>query len=201
MDILYRKTYKNCSELPVLNFIKLVTKGDLRQLFSDKDGWRLRPDLQSIWDAIFMEYTELMPDAQGSYIFGLVKEMNVIKSKLSLIQYCVDMLSKTKDLSNKKPTIDTLKSLCGVFLAFTDETIHNDLKSCVNNAKRFVIEYEELYNEYKKLASNEQSKASEIDYMEQIAAIKSIEGVSFDIRTTSTLEYIAYMKNIKAKQK
>jgi len=199
--VLYRKTYKDCSELPVLNFIKLLTKGDLRQLFSDNDSWRLRPDLQAIWDNIFMEYTELMPDAQGSYIFGLVKEMNVIKSKLSLIQPCVDMLSKTKDLSNKKPTIDTLKSLCGVFLTFTEETIRNDLKSCVNIAKRFVIEYEELYNEYRKLATNEQSKASEIDYMEQIAAIKAIEGVSFDIRTTSTLEYIAYMKNIKAKQK
>lgn len=195
-----RKTYTNCSDLPLFNFIKILTKGDLNQLLSDKDGWRLKPNLEQIWDDIFMEYTELSQDRQGSHIFGLIKDLQVLKSKIDLIQLCIDVLSKTTNLSDKKPTIDTLKKLAGVYFQFTEATIVNDLKNTANSAKRFVIQHEEILKEYRSLATVEQSKATEMDYMEEIALIKSHENVSFDIRTTSVIEYIAYKKNIKAKQ-
>lgn len=198
-SILYRKTYKNCSELPLFNFIRCLTKEDYSQLLCDKDNWRLKPDLNAVWDDIFMEYTELSQDKQGTHIFMLIRELTVLKHKLDLIQLCIDTLSKATDLSKLKPTIATLKSLSRVSFPFTEESLLNDLKLTAISSKRFVIQYEETLAEYRSLSKDEQSKATEMDYMEQVVSIKEHLGISFDIKTISTYEYIALVKRIKEK--
>jgi len=197
MNILYRKTYANCSELPLLNFIKCLTKDDLNQLLSDKDGWRLKPDLQAVWDDIFMEYTELSQDQQGTHIFELIKEIQVLRNKINLIQECINLLSRVEDVTPFKITIDTLKKLAGVFLPFTNETIAQDLVTTANKAKSYVIQYETVLQEYQSIAKVEQAKATEMDYMEELAIMR--EHFQFDSRKISTMEYIALKKTLKQK--
>lgn len=199
MQILYRKTFNNCSELPLLNFIKILTKEDYRQLFCDKDNWRLKPNLQEIWDSIFMEFAELSNDKQGEHIFSLIKEMQVLKGKLELIQSCIDLLAKGVDLDKFQETINTLRSLSGSYLKFNEETLLNDLKVTATASKRYVDRYQQLLKEYKEISNQEQAKATEIDYMERIAFIKETLGISFDIRTTTVIEYLGYMKRLETK--
>lgn len=198
-SILYRKTYQNCSELPLYNFIRCLTKEDYSALLCDKDGWRLKPDLSAVWDNIFMEYTELSQDKQGTHIFHLIRELTVLKNKLDLIQLCIDTLEKATNLELMQPTIKTLKSLSGVTYPFTKETLLKDLQMTAKVSKRFIIQYEETLSEYRNLSKSEQSKATEMDYMEQVTAIKEHLGVQFDIRTLSVIEYIALVKRIKEK--
>ena len=173
----------------------------MRQLYSDKDTWLMRPDLESIWDNIFMEYSELSQDKQGTHVFALIKEIHVLSKKIELIQLCIDLLYKCYDISKFGETIKTLKSLTGVSYKFTEETLLNDLKNTSNVAKKFIIQYEEVMHEYKEIAGKEQAKASEMDFMEEIAFVKSANGVgvSFDISKLTVMEYIAFVKQLKSK--
>lgn len=196
---IYRKTYTNCSELPLFNFIRILTRNDLKQLYSDKDNLLLRPDLKAIWDGIFMEYTELSQDKQGTHIFHLIRELTVLKAKLDLIQLCIDTLGRCTDLTVMQPTIKTLKQLSGVTYPFTAKNLLKDLEMTAKVSKKFIVRYEETLLEYRAISKDEQAKATEMDYMEQIVAIKEHLGISFDINEISTSEYIALVKRIKEK--
>lgn len=196
---IYRKTYSNCSELPLFNFIRILTRNDLNQLYSDKDNWLLKPDLKAVWDGIFMEYTELSQDKQGTHIFHLIRELTVLKAKLDLIQLCIDTLGRCTSLELMQPTIKTLKQLSGVTYPFTAETLLKDLEMTAKASKRFIVQYEETLAEYRAISKDEQAKATEMDYMEQIVAIKEHLGISFDVRNTTVTEYIALVKRIKEK--
>lgn len=198
---IYRKTFTNCSDLPLLNFIKILTKGDLRQLYSDKDNWLMKPDLEAIWDDIFMEYTELSNDTQNTHIFNLIKDIHFLKNKIDLIDLIIDTLTRVDDLSKFQPMIKDLKSLAGVYLPFTEGSLLKDLITTKNKAKSYLMKYKELILEYKSLAEVEQAKATEMDYMEQVSFLKSSDGlgVSFDIKNISVMEYIAFTKQLKSK--
>lgn len=197
--MLYRKTFKNCSELPLFNFVRVLTREDYSCLISDSSSWRLKPNLHDAWDSIFMEYTELSQDKQGNHIFHLIKDLKVLENKINLIQFCIDTLAKGSDLSKLKPTIDTLKTLAGVSFPFTEETLFHDLNRTAKASKRFVIQYEETLSEYKKLSKSEQAKATEMDFMDHITYIKETLGISFDIRNISVMEYVSLTKRVKEK--
>ncbi len=183
--------------MPLLNFIKILTKGDFRQLYSDKDNWLMKPDLESIWDDIFMEYTELSSDTQSTHIFGLIKDIHYLKNKIDLIDLIIDTLTRVNDLSQFQQMIKDLKSLAGVYLPFTEESLLKDLLTTKNKAKTYQIQYKELLAEYKSIAEVEQAKATEMDYMEELAVMR--EHFQFDSRTISTMEYLALKKNLKQK--
>lgn len=205
MISLYPKCYTDCSQLPLLNFIKVLTTDDKSWLMI-KRGWVFRnnKELENIWDNIFMEYTELSQDKQGSHIFGLIKELTTVKNRLDQIQNSISALFKIYEagigLDKFQPLINNLKSLAGVSFKFSEETLLEDLKKTETVAKKYVVQYEETLAEYQKIAKSEQSKATEKDYYEQMAFISdNLNGVNIDPKTTTVLQYIGYINHIKQK--
>lgn len=195
--ILRRKTYKDCNDLPLYNFIKVITTDNKKWLLSDKDNWLLKPDLETIWDDIFMNYIELSNDNRSSAIFSLVKEITILRQNINIINDAMYVLSRTAKLEDHKDTISILKKTAGVYFTFSKDTIQDDIKKTFNHCKRMLVDLDILMGEYKKLSSDESQKATEFDYVEQIIALEKYMGISIDTKTTTVAKYIGYVNALK----
>lgn len=197
---LKRKTYHNCDDLPLWNFIKLLTTDDLKYLLSDKDWYRMLPDLEDVWERIFMDYTERLNDPSTERTRVLIKRINLLESHITICETSIDLLTRVEDLDKYQPTILTLRSLLGVYAPFTSETLPKDLKTCIGKVKLMRMQYKQELSTYRELSKDDEKKASEADFTAQIVALEKYMGIPIDSRNISVAKYISYLSAIKAEK-
>ena len=60
------KLYRNCEELPLRNFFKVISTGDYKYLYKTKNHNRLKTDnteaLSMLWGEIILEYGSINDD-------------------------------------------------------------------------------------------------------------------------------------------
>jgi hypothetical protein len=87
------KAYRECAELPLYNFIKIVVSGDLKWLTK----WGIVFGKVEIWNQIFTEYTELNPDKKEDRSVMIIKALNFNSNKLYIIRTCIRLLEANPD--------------------------------------------------------------------------------------------------------
>lgn len=128
-------------------FIQVLVNDNLKNLLTDKDGWRLKPDLTEVWERIFMDYTERINDPSTQRTFLIIKSIRILSNQIAIARSSIELLVKVDDIDDFKPTIDVLKSTVGYYGQFTKETIGLDLKQCVSRVKLMVTRYNEALSE------------------------------------------------------
>jgi len=188
-----RKHYTSCEDLPLYNWIKLITSDDLKYLWSErKKGWHKETDLKHVWESIFEEYTTLTNDKSSNHVLSMVRNITVINNKLEIIQACVNLLSVSIDLDAMAPTIQVLKDF-GFRFKYSKETLHEDLKRTVSSAKTLIIQRSQLEKEYQTF-SDKNEKASEKDYYNMVTQLSRFIHSEIDIRKTTVMSYISYVE-------
>lgn len=90
----FLKTYKDCSELPLKNFLKIVETGNLKYLYKSTDYSNLISvkSLSDLWDSIVIEYADIEGASSLSEGFKLdieIKQLqnlyNIVKAMLRLL--------------------------------------------------------------------------------------------------------------------
>lgn len=187
------KHYTSCEDLPLFNWIKLLTTGKLVFLHAEsKKTWHKVPDLSEVWESIFNEYTELSKDESSNHVLSMIKNITVINNKLDIIQACVNLLAQSVDIDQLQPTIQVLKDF-GFRYSYSKETLQQDLKRTVSSAKTLIIQRSQFEKDYEKF-SEKQEKATEKDYYMLIAQLEKFRGVAIDIKKTNVLSYISYVE-------
>lgn len=185
--------------MPLYNFIKVLTTDNLKWLLSDKDGWRLKPDLDEVWERIFMDYTERKKDPNSQQTFEIIKTIRTLEYKIKIAKASIELLAKVDDLSEFKPTISALKSETNYYGAFTKQSLAKDLKQCLARLKLMIARHSEAYEEYKSISQDDQAKAKESDFTEQIVVLEQTFGFFIETRKISVAKYISYLSDYKMK--
>lgn len=196
-----RQTYTSCSTLPLSVFIQVLINNRTDLLYTDKKtAWNKPADLGAIWDALFLEYTELSNDTRSIHVLSLMRDIAVINGKLTIIQNIVMLLATEPDLKDFQKSINILKTY-GYRYNYSPETLINDLQRVVSSAKTLVIERDELQSDLNKLNENDTEKANEKDFYVNLANLSEIVGFAINPNDTTVMQYCGYLEIQRLKSK
>jgi len=191
-----RKTFTSCSDLPLYNFIKIVVTNDKNWLYSEhKMPWLKSADLESIWENIFNEYSELSNDKHGKAVFSITKTLTVLNGKIWVIEQCLSLLqsvSSVGDVKDYAETIQTLKSY-GFNYEWLNITLDDDIRKTKSSMKRIVLERNDAQKSYENLQSDNSKQATEADFDILIGQLSKFQGYYIDKKVITVAEYISYI--------
>lgn len=154
------KLYLSITELTLDKFITCICDGNLSVLVKG-DWYGLQEgDIIDAWESLYAQYIDCIKDKEQQYITRLLKEINLLQTKLDLIQLIVTRLS----IEHNQEILDELKKIIAVtgnFIIDDANSYLKDLERVVLNSKRLVVELENKKSEFEKLMPS--SPAQKVD--------------------------------------
>lgn len=186
--------FNSCSELPLYNFIKILTNKDYRNLI--RFGYPSKTELSRAWELIFSEYNNISENKQSTYLLTLLREYYSIPNKLAIIQTIVDNLA----LRHDPDLVSCLRALGFRHKYEPGDGLLNDLKITVTQAKGLMLKYRALYDDLERL--QQKSKDAEPnDYDLILAQLSKWQGFRIDTKKTTVSEFVAIVKLFKEDNK
>lgn len=198
----YARDYQNTSfkqqvlcfdscELPLWNFVQVVTKGELSPLIIE--GNPSDEQLIAAWDSIFTEYCDIMASKGQTYVLHIQREIKHIESKLTIMQLCIDRLQ----ISYYEPAIEVLKEY-GFDYPYTPESMFEDLTNTIAEAQYLIVQKEVKQAEYQKYLEGQKGEiASEQDYIDILSTLSKHQGYPLRIKDLSVREYVSIFNQYK----
>lgn len=186
--------FADCSELPLFNFIKAVTTGDLVWLV--KSGHPSNERLEKAWHEISNEYSELSDSKQASYLLTLLKDFHSLPLKIEIIQAIVDRMRINHDPELAK----RLNRLGFRFSYAPGDSLKRELDLTITQAKSLVVKYENTKANLQKLNS-EGEPAQQSDFDDLLAELSKYMGYRLDPKSMSVSEFCAIVKKFKRENK
>lgn len=183
--------YRSCTELPLWNFIQVVTTGTLTPLIIS--GMPTDAELSEAWNDIFTDYCDMTTSKNQTYVLQLVREIKGIELQITIINTCIERLK----LSYLPEVCDILREY-GFNYEYTPDTMLNDILSTVAEGSYLSVQLGVKRSEYDKyLASQESQNATENDYDEILSELSKFQGYHLRSKDLSVSEYVSIFNRFK----
>ena len=183
--------YANCSELPLLNFIRVVTSGELTTL--TKSGKPTPDQLAIAWNEIFMEYCDLSPSNNQHYVLQVTREIAFLETRIAIIQICINRLV----VSYYEPACDILREY-DYYHPFTPETMLTDLKNVQAEANNLVVQRDVKKGEYQRYIDSQKGESTkETDFDEILTELSKFQGYHIHSKDITVSEYLGIFNRFK----
>lgn len=183
--------FTSCSDLPMLNFIKITCTGDLKWL--GRCG-----DPEKTWQQIHSEYCELSGDAQSSRALELAKQIAFLSNKIYITNTIVNYMVVRGRVDELVLELQKM----GYRLKYTD--LEKDLQRTLSISKSDQIKLNMAKEQYAKLDTGKET--TEFEWYQILSALAKHRQVAvINPSMITVVEYIAMDKDlreyIKATQK
>lgn len=187
--------YRDCSELPLYNWIKLAITGSHKWLIKSGDT---DDDLSDSYAAIFTEYTSLVKDIRTVQELKLNISINTLANRIDHINICINHLR----IEREERLISILQNELGFYrLSYTD--LQKDLDLTETLTRSDIVKLEQKKQHYAKMIVETDSGTNndESAFYEQISVVEKWKGYAINPHTVSLLQYIVYLNQLKTEIK
>lgn len=169
--------------MPLYNFIQAIVTGDVVKWVGSIEAW----------NDIFIEYSDLMPSKNSTYVVQLRSEISHIKTKIAVIQSIIDVLSK-QYISELIPILNEY----GFYYEFTTNTMFNDIQSIIAESKQFVVRKRVLEGELERFIEGQKDgKMTQNEWDELITELERFQGYAFDTKILTVSKFVAIFNRYK----
>ncbi len=190
--------YKNCSDLPIYNFDKVLTTGNNLWLLRDYDGYKeLKIDDEKAkkrWSKIYDEYCKITKDNKSLTYYRLIQEVGYLNMRKIIVGTILEQIVfRTKN----EAVLDLfIKELQG-------------WRFYINRSKDITSEIEKMYRQLRasgnkiKLIEDElkrlrESGGESISLVKQnVKLIQALDRNSIDTKQTTVEEWVAMLDEVK----
>lgn len=184
--------YKDCSELPLWNFIKCTVSKNLNYLIISGT-----PDVELMkksWNDITNEYSDLSDDGTTSYILNLFSQISYLDEKLRIVYNIIAFIENRRS----EELIKILQEDLGFGYSYSEETIEDDLRATVSEIKIDKVNLD--LSEIELKAYKEKSvEPNEVDYVKLIVRLGKHQGYPIKQKETTVLEFVAILNDFSSK--
>lgn len=182
------KLYKDCHDLPLYNFLKIISENDLTYLVIS--GSPPEKTLVDLWEVIFNEYSDLFKDKQKEYVIEVIKEITVYNLNLDLIERIVNVM-----VDNPSEHLAGILRSMGFIFDFNPEDQDKYIKELnltISKAKSLLFKLE---NAKKELQSLQVDTDKKTNYDSVLVTLGKYQGYRIDPKTTPVSEYVEVFNN------
>jgi hypothetical protein len=202
-----KRYYRNCNELPIYNFYKIVESTNLSYLYVDYDEYNdIRPksSFQEVWKKIYDEYSELTGDRSTLIYYELISDIMYYQTRYNVV-------SKLLDIMSNSPMTDEILDL---YIAKLKEW-----KYVINKKKPLQEELQNMYIQLKQSENKIRMLEAELEALkkknkdnksltlteQQVKLEQGLGRNEIDVRKVSVAKWLMMIKEVKeinrAKQK
>lgn len=182
--------YQDCSLLPLFNWIKIAVTGDYKWLI--KAG-ETDDDLSATYEAIFTEYTSLVKDVRSAQELRLKIAITTLANRIDHIKICIEQLRIERD----ERIVSILQNKLG-FHRLTYIDLDKDLGLTETFMRSDIVKFEQNKIQHEKMFENiGDGGNTEADFYEQISMLEKWKGYAINPHTTSVLQYVIYVNQLK----
>lgn len=182
--------YKDCSELPLYNWIKLAITNDYKWLI--KSGHTIN-DLSEHYHLMHEEYTSLVKDVRSTQELKLKISITTIANRIDHITVCINQLRIKRD----ERLIEILQNDLG-FHKLTYEDLYKDLDLTETLMRSDIVKFQQKKQQYEKMLEDmADGNNGEADFYSQIQIIAKWLGFGIDVYKTSLMQYVSYLNALK----
>jgi hypothetical protein len=138
------KYYSSIVDLPLNKFVEVLIDKNYFALVIT--GQPTPEDLQTAWDEIMNQYSDVMMDGEGKFHFNLLKEVELLKLDIQKVNICLQILEAEINLPGivtpDKRYAKDLNKLSNSNFQFDHSKPHqfrNDLKRATNRSKHLLL--------------------------------------------------------------
>lgn len=190
--------YKDCSELPLYNWVKIAVTGDFKWLV--KTG-ETPPNIAEHYHVIYAEYQSLIKDTRSSKEMTLKIDMAKLANRIDHIQVCIQQLKIGRD----EDIIRILRTPAPDGLGFgrlNYNILERDIKLTETYLQSDIVRYKQRKAQYDALLGEvTKGQAGEADFYQQISTLEKWKGSAIDVRTYTLIHWVADLNNLKAEIK
>jgi hypothetical protein len=177
------KVYDGCDDLPLFNFIKIITTDDLKWLVVS--GTPGDDELKDAWDKVSLEYQELTQDTKSKQLTSLKAEIAYLTNQIFWTQSVVDQITWAYS-----PEWATLLNELGFRFRYEDgPELHRELEITIAQSKSLVVELEERKAELEELTKGNE-KTTEAGYYVLLADIGKYMGSIINPKEVTVTQFV-----------
>ncbi len=195
--------YKDCGDMPILNFDIVNKTGDLKYMVVGYDGYKdLKPPkgANERWQAIRKEWLELVDDSEMAYYHNLVSECIYLETKRDAVKFILENIFRRNMSPLTFRTYANSLSDWGYKWNFKNDKLtelKRQLKIVRISENKLSLKLDELksYRESKNMSSEATSLEKQAVILEEASGRNHI-----DIKTTSVKKWVAISKRAEERQ-
>ena len=190
--------YRNCNELSVYNFHKILETNNYSYLIVGFDEYEKininEKEASDVWNLIYEEYCKLTEDNKSLLYFAIFQELLYLKTRFEVATTLLKQLSNGID--DKIVVLKYINALrVWKYKINKDKPLDEELDRMVNQLKASTNKIQIKQSELEDLNVNNSDKLSLI---EQVVKLEQALGRNeIDIKKTVVSKYIALFKEVK----
>jgi len=190
--------YRNCNELSVYNFHKILETNNYAYLVVGFDEYEKininEKEASDVWNLIYEEYCKLTEDNKSLLYFAIFQELLYLKTRFEVATTLLKQLSNGID--DKTVVLKYINALrVWKYKINKDKPLDEELDRMVNQLKASTNKIQIKQSELEDLNVNNSDKLSLI---EQVVKLELALGKNeIDIKKTVVSKYIALFKEVK----
>jgi len=190
--------YRNCNELSVYNFHKILETNNYAYLVVGFDEYEKininEKEASDVWNLIYEEYCKLTEDNKSLLYFAIFQELLYLKTRFEVATTLLKQLSNGID--DKIVVLKYINALrVWKYKINKDKPLDEELDRMVNQLKASTNKIQIKQSELEDLNVNNSDKLSLI---EQVVKLELALGKNeIDIKKTVVSKYIALFKEVK----
>lgn len=186
------KYYDSCNDLPLYNFIKLLSTKDLSYLvISGKPK-----NLPEVWDKVFNEYVQLTGSEKQTQILALTKEVAYLGNKIFMVNSVIYSLR----IQYSEELVGVLKKL-GFTISLNVKNLKDyerQLDLLSTRLKSTISIYEKKAEELKKINSSDDNETNiESQYLGWLTELSKFQGYRLNPKDITVTEFVNILNNYK----
>lgn len=192
------KCYRNCSELPIFNFYKMLKERNFSYLYVDYDGYsELEPedDFEDKWEVIYHEYLNLTGDAETMMFYELFAEVNYLTTRYDVVSDLLRILAIEKVTDKQRSDyVDALRDWN--YNIKRDRSFPKELLRMTKQLRASTNLLNLKKNELETLQAKNKGK-EDVSLTKQIVKLEQALGRNnIDEKTTTVIKFILLMEEV-----
>ncbi len=162
------------------------------------EGQASEEELKEAWNNIYLEYASLMQQNQVNEVFELIKEINTLNAKITLVDTCVRHLSHNYD----QQLIDVLNELrlrCNLLQGDNEETAFQKLNGVISRAKKWLVEIQMAEVKLESIQETEKNENPRDYFYDMLMVISKENGYHAKSSEITVYEFCRHINKLNEK--
>jgi hypothetical protein len=183
--------YTSCSEVYMTAFIKAIVKQDYSGLI--KKGSPKAEELALAWQKVLDEYLTISGDTNISTVLALLKEIEILSNKITLIEFVVSQMAQ----NYHQGFAEQLHAMGFRFKYEDGPELMRELELTIVQSKSLLVQLNQSKAELAELRGDDGKAATEMDYEMQLSELGKFQGYSLNPDKLTVTAYCAILKRFK----
>jgi hypothetical protein len=191
--------YKNCDELPIYNFYKVLEEKDFNYLYPNFDGYNAvekHQDIEKEWKRIYKEYLVLSGDKTTLEYYELIGDVMYLTTRYKVVSALLTILA-TSAMEKEVISLYVAELKSWEYVINTNNSFEKEMEKMVVQLKQSENKIRIKESKLEELKKENSSGENFTLIQQQVKLEQALNRNEIDVKKVSVSKWIVMMNEVK----